>query len=86
VTVWPADVEQPYVSNLNVLFPGQTVANQVVVPVSGSGAVKVFTSVGTELVADVDGYFTAVPSASAGSYEAQTPATLMETRGGSQTG
>lgn len=44
-------------SNLNVLA-GQTIPNLVIVPVSATGQVTLFTQSGTHLIADVMGYFT----------------------------
>jgi hypothetical protein len=57
LTVWGTGSTQPFTSNLN--FPaGTTIANRVIVPVSGNGSVSILNWAGTVNVAvDVDGYF-----------------------------
>jgi hypothetical protein len=57
LTVWGTGSTQPFTSNLN--FPaGTTIANRVIVPVSGNGTVSILNWAGTVNVAvDVDGYF-----------------------------
>lgn len=57
VTVWPAGQPQPVVSNLNITFAGQNIPNLVVVPISTSGAVSLYTQGGGHLVADIAGVF-----------------------------
>ena len=56
VTVFPCGAERPTASSLNVVA-GATVANAVVVKVGVGGQVCVFTQSATQLVLDVDGYF-----------------------------
>lgn len=56
VTVWAAETERPNASNLNLAAPGQTVANQVIVPVTHRG-VTLYSEAGTHLIVDVVGYF-----------------------------
>lgn len=56
VTVFPCDQSRPNASNLNPL-PGRAVPNHVMVPLSGSGTVCLFTSTRANLVADVAGSF-----------------------------
>ena len=48
----------PTVSNVNVLMAGQTRGSSAITPLSG-GAERVDVSVGTDVVVDVTGYFTA---------------------------
>ncbi len=56
LTVFPADVTLPTVSNLN-FGAGQTVPNLVMVKLSGAGAVKIFNNAGSvHVIADVAGY------------------------------
>jgi len=55
VTVYPCGIDPPLASNLNFVG-GQTVANAVIVKLSGDGKVCLFTSNATELIADVNGY------------------------------
>ncbi len=57
VTAWPSGNIMPVVSNLN-LETGDTRANLVVVPLGSDGAVSLFSSGGTHLVADIAGWFT----------------------------
>ncbi|GAA2145347.1 hypothetical protein GCM10009760_33880 [Kitasatospora kazusensis] len=58
LTVWPSGLARPLASNLN-WAPGQTVTNQVVVPVGADGKVDFYNgSPGTvQLVVDRIGYF-----------------------------
>lgn len=68
-------------SNLNVVAR-QTVANLVVVPVGDGGAVDVYSSSGTHVLADVAGWFTdasATPSTT-GLFVPVTPSRLLDTR------
>lgn len=58
VTVWPAGLARPNASNLNVSGPGQTVANQVIVPVGADGGIELYTEQGSHLIADVSAYIT----------------------------
>ena len=57
VSVWPEGT-LPIVSNLNVQRAGQTIPNQVIVPVGADGSIRIFTESGTHLIVDVVGYFT----------------------------
>ncbi len=79
-TIWPAGVDQPTSSVLNVTEPYQTRANLVVVPVGADGDVSMVTQAGGHLVADVAGYFVARPSATAGRIVALSPRRLLDTR------
>ena len=57
LTVYPAGEGRPLASNLN-FFAGQTVANQVVVPLGTGGAVTIYNGVGqADVVVDVVGWF-----------------------------
>ncbi|HWL41405.1 MAG TPA: hypothetical protein VNQ73_00575 [Ilumatobacter sp.] len=57
VTVWPAGVERPLASNLNVVA-SRTVPNLVIVKVGDGGKVSLFNRFGeVDLVADVAGWF-----------------------------
>jgi hypothetical protein len=57
VTVWPFG-PRPDSSNLNPEFRGQSVANLVFAPVGSDGKIRLFTSDGTDLIADVFGTIT----------------------------
>ena len=74
MTVYPCGSQQPLASNLNYVG-GQTVPNAVIARVGSGGAVCLFVSEGTHLVADVTGYF---PPGSG--FDSLVPARLLETR------
>ncbi|MFD3804841.1 hypothetical protein ACFWTC_14685 [Streptomyces sp. NPDC058619] len=82
VTVFPEGRERPATSNVNY-EAGQTVPNQVIVPVGKNGYVDLYNgSWGgspVDLIADVTGYFT--PKASSG-YTSMTPVRFVDTREG----
>jgi hypothetical protein len=68
----------PTVSNLN-FSAGQTVANLVTVPLSTTGVVSIYNSAGsTDVVVDVEGYYTSTPSTNgSGLYNALPPTVLL---------
>jgi len=77
LVAYPSDAALPPTSNLNVAA-GDTVANHVVVPLSDSGAVRIFTTTRTNVIVDVVGYFSAVSE-----FGALTPAArLLDSRSG----
>ncbi|MFJ7592742.1 hypothetical protein ACIQZO_36280 [Streptomyces sp. NPDC097617] len=81
VTAFPEGGERPITSNVNWVA-GQTVPNQVIVPVGKNGYVDLYNGSwgsATHLIADVSGYFT--PKASSG-YTPMTPARFVDTREG----
>ena len=58
LAAYPQGTALPLASNLN-WTPGDTVANRVVVPVGPTGQISVYSPSGsTDVVVDVDGYFT----------------------------
>lgn len=73
LTIWPTGVPQPTVSTLNDLF-GQIVANAAIVPagIDGQRSVSVYVTDPTDLILDIDGYFTATQNMS-GSTDSQGP-------------
>ncbi len=77
VTVHPCDQEAPTASNLNTR-PAVTVANGVVVPVEASRRVCLFTSVATQLIVDVYGWF----GIDGDPFHGLVPDRLMDTRSG----
>ncbi len=83
LTVYPQGDSQPLASNLNWLG-GDTVANRVVVPVNPTtGQITVYNDQGnTDVVVDVDGYFTngGTPPANAGLFSTISPIRLLDTR------
>ena len=74
VTVYPCGTALPTTSSIN-FSTGSTVANLVMSQIGSDGSVCLFTSRGTHLVADVNGYFPAGTS-----YDPLVPARLLETR------
>ena len=87
VTAWP-DGSQPSTSNLNIESAGQTIANQVVIPVGSDGSIRLYTQSGTHLVADVIGWYTdsTASSGTAGLFIPVTPYRVADTRSGSRLG
>ncbi|MFD9126429.1 right-handed parallel beta-helix repeat-containing protein [Kitasatospora sp. NPDC059571] len=84
LTAYPEGDQRPFTSNVNYTA-GQTVPNQVVVPVGDGGYVDVYSgSAGTvDVIADVAGYFTQSASSE---YTPIDPARLVDTRQGLGTG
>ncbi len=56
VTLWPAGTGQPLVSTLNA-FEGQILANAAIVPAGAGGEISLFASNATDVILDVNGYF-----------------------------
>ena len=56
VTIYPCDVGRPLASSMNAPAGGGVVANEVIAKVSATGTVCLYSSVGTNLAADVTGY------------------------------
>ena len=80
LTVFPAGITMPTVSNLN-FAPGETVANLVTVPLSSSGTVSIYNHAGdTNIVVDVEGYYTSTPLANgSGLYNSLSPVRALGT-------
>jgi hypothetical protein len=78
LTVWPAGQDEPGVSTLN--NPKATVvANAAIVPAGTEGAIAVYPSQNTDLVADINGYF-AAPDAGGMSFYPAAPCRVIDTR------
>ncbi len=80
VTVYPTGVTRPTASSINVDARGQTIANLVTVPLGTGLAVDIFAQPSTDLLADVQGYYTPTTAAQAGRFIAVTPTRLLDTR------
>ncbi len=78
LTAWPAGSTQPNVSTLNAPT-GAVTANAAIVPAGAGGAVSVYVSSATHVVADINGYF-AVDNGSGLSYYATSPCRAVDTR------
>src|SRR5688572_30343753 len=75
VTVYPCGVDRPEASNLNFVA-GETIPNLVLAKLGASGRVCVYTSVATDVIVDVSGYF---PSGS-GYTPIDNPSRIHDTR------
>ncbi len=89
LTVYPQGNTAPTASNLNFVA-GQIIANRVIVPVNpANGQINILNHAGnTDVVVDVDGYFTDSTGASgAGSlFNSVTPSRVIDTRSTSPIG
>lgn len=81
VTAYASGSTRPNASNLNYDV-GQTVANQVTVPVGKDGTVKLYNhSTGSaQLIADISGYFVAGTPTEPGTFRALAPSRFLDTR------
>jgi hypothetical protein len=60
-SLWPTGAAQPSASNINWSAAGQTIANAVIVPLGTGGSVNVLSgNAGTDMVVDINGYFSSV--------------------------
>jgi hypothetical protein len=80
-TVFPAGTTRPTASNLNADGAGETIANQVLAPLSG-GQATVFSQSGGHLVIDLVGWFTGPGEQpnDVGLFVPVTPARLLDSR------
>jgi YVTN family beta-propeller protein len=79
LTIWSTGQSQPLVSTLNSP-DGRTKANAAIVPAGASGAVSVYVTDTTDVILDIDGYFTA-PGSGTLQFFPLTPCRLVDTRG-----
>ncbi len=75
VTVYPCDSDRPLASNVNPR-PGQPTPNAVVLPVDASRRTCVYTSVTTNLVVDITGWF----GPAGQSFHGSAPERALDTR------
>ncbi|WP_152626809.1 hypothetical protein [Streptacidiphilus carbonis] len=83
VSAYPSGSSRPNVSNVN-FAAGQTLANQVTVPVGADGRVVLYSqATAIDLIADVQGYYGS-PQQSSGhaNFTALTPTRVLDTRNG----
>jgi hypothetical protein len=85
LTVYPHGASQPTASNVNYT-PGQTSANRVIVPLSSSGAVSIYSSASSDVVVDVSGYYTAAGGAGTEFTAEAAPVRICDTRPGNPSG
>jgi hypothetical protein len=84
LTVYPQGGGQPTASNVNYV-PGKTSANRVIVPLSSSGAITVFSSQAADVVVDVSGYYSAASGSGAQFSAENAPVRICDTRTSSPT-
>ena len=75
-------------SNLNLERIGQTIPNQVIVPIGVGGGIEIFTQSGTHLIVDAAAYITSpsAPTSLSGLFVPVTPGRVLDTRPGTTTG
>jgi hypothetical protein len=69
-------------SNLNIAEAGQTIANQVTVPLGVDGSVSVYVQGGGHVLLDVFGTYVPSGATASGRYRAMSPARVLDTRTG----
>jgi YVTN family beta-propeller protein len=78
LTIWPTGAAQPVVSTMNSL-DGRFKANAAIVPAGYQGAVSVYASNTTNVILDINGYFT-TPGGSTLQFYPITPCRVIDTR------
>ena len=78
LTLFPAGISQPVVSTLNS-YNGQVVANAALVPAGTNGAISAYVTDETNLITDINGYFTSNASTPL-VFNAVTPCRVADTR------
>jgi len=78
LSIWPMGEDPVDVSTMNSL-DGRTKANAAIVPAGGNGGISVFASNTTDLVLDIDGYFTA-PGSQTLEFYPLVPCRVIDTR------
>jgi len=81
LTVYPEGASQPVASNLN-FTAGLTTTNRVIVPLSSSGFVEVFSSAPADVVVDLSGSFSSSGGTGAQFNAEATPVRICDTRSG----
>ncbi len=78
LTIWPTGQAQPFVSTLNSI-DGSVLANGAIVAAGTDGSVNTFATNDVDLVADINGYFTA-PATGTLQYFSLAPCRVLDTR------
>jgi glucose/arabinose dehydrogenase len=83
VTVWPTGATRPNASTLNPNGAGDVRANLVMLPIGTGKKISVYSSVSTDVIVDVVGYFTdsSATNDSAGLMQIVPLSRLVDTRG-----
>lgn len=79
LTVWPTGENQPVVSTMNSL-DGRVKANAAIIPAGTNGAISFYVTDTTNLVVDINGYFTAA-GAGTSQFFSLPPCRVIDTRG-----
>ncbi len=79
VTVFPCDRPRPWVSNVNFDAANETVANLATSRASAAGPVCFVASTATDLVVDLQGWFSPAPATT---FTSMTPVRVLDTRDG----
>jgi uncharacterized repeat protein (TIGR02543 family) len=79
LTIWPAGQNQPLVSTLNS-YDGRVKAVAAIVPAGALAAVSAYVTDTTDLILDIDGYFT-TPSQQTLQFYTLPPCRVADTRG-----
>lgn len=81
LTTWPTGNSQPGVSTLNSL-DGSVTSNAAIVPVGVNGSISVFVTDRSNVVIDINGYFTSTLSSQSLVFYPITPCRVADTRNG----
>ena len=80
LTVWPSGQSRPLASTLNSL-DGRIKSNAAIVPAGGNGGISVYATSTTDLILDINGYFTdTITDTPALSFYPLQPCRLVDTR------
>ena len=79
LTLWPTGQTLPLASTLNSL-DGRIKANAAITPAGTNGGVSIYVSDATQVIIDIDGYFTASSNTSALAFYPLTPCRIADTR------
>jgi hypothetical protein len=82
VTAFPTGTPKPFVSTVNFGNGTNAVANAAIVPANGSGSIDVYSSGATNLIIDINGYFTDAGPSKLITYLGSTTATSSFTNNG----
>jgi hypothetical protein len=85
LTVYPQGSSQPTASNVNY-GPGQVTANRVIVPLSATGQISVYSSAAADVVVDVSGYYSAAGGSGTQFSAEAAPVRICDTRSGNPSG
>ncbi len=79
LTAWPTGQQRPLVSTLNS-FSGKVVANAAIVPSGSNDSVSVYAFNPTDVILDINGYFSRGGQAGGLAFYAVTPCRIADTR------